>query len=54
MAGAVQETCSSELLRGPGADFLREWKSQNALVTGRQLRTQLSMFEGGLAELLRF
>ena len=24
MAGAVQETCSSELLGGPGADFLRE------------------------------
>ena len=23
MAGAVQETCSSELLGGPGADFLR-------------------------------
>ena len=22
-AGAVQETCSSELLGGPGADFLR-------------------------------
>jgi len=24
VAGAVQETCSSELLGGPGADFLRE------------------------------
>jgi len=23
MAGALQETCSSELLGGPGADFLR-------------------------------
>ena len=23
MAGAVQETCSSEMLGGPGADFLR-------------------------------
>ena len=23
MAGAVPETCSSELLGGPGADFLR-------------------------------
>ena len=23
VAGAVQETCSSELLRGPGNDFLR-------------------------------
>ena len=29
-------------------------KSQNALVRGRQRCTQLSMFEGGLAELLRF
>ena len=24
VAGAVQQTCSSELLGGPGADFLRE------------------------------
>ena len=95
VAGAVQETCSSELLGGPGADFLRRvafwsirssgllwWfcvtgaalrmtryhffvasavvqtggveKSQNALVRGRQLCTQLSIFEGSLAELLRF
>ena len=65
VAGAVQETCSSELLGGPGADFLffrgrrsslDRWnrKSQNALVRGRQLCTQLSMFEGSLAELLRF
>ena len=23
VAGAVQETCSSEMLGGPGADFLR-------------------------------
>ena len=94
-AGAVQETCSSELLGGPGADFLRgvafwslwssgllRWfcvtgaalrmtwhhffvagaviwtggleKSQNALVRGRPLCTQLSIFEGCLAELLRF
>ena len=29
-------------------------KSQNALVRGRQLCTQLSIFEGHLAELLRF
>ena len=29
-------------------------KLQNALVRGRQLCTQLSMFEGRLAELLRF
>ena len=96
VAGAAQETCSSELLGGPGADFLRgvafwslrssgllrsfwvtgaaalpmTWhhffvagavlltggleKSQNALVRGRQRCTQLSIFEGCLAELLRF
>ena len=92
VAGAVQETCSSELSGGPGADFLRilehqifrfaemilrdrcstsydlaslcrgrrstldRWsgKPQNALVRGRQLCTQLSIFEGSLAELLRF
>ena len=94
VAGA-QKTCSSELLGGPGADFLREvvlwslkssgllrwfcatgaalrmtWhhffvagavvltsgleKSQNSLVRGRQRCTQLSVFEGSLAELLRF
>ena len=29
-------------------------KSQNALVRGCQLCTQLSIFEGSLAELLRF
>ena len=29
-------------------------KSQNALVRGHQLCTQLSIFEGRLAELLRF
>ena len=29
-------------------------KSRNALVRGRQLCTQLSIFEGSLAELLRF
>ena len=29
-------------------------KSQNALARGRQLCTQLSIFEGSLAELLRF
>ena len=29
-------------------------KSQNALVRGRQLYTQLSIFEGSLAELRRF
>ena len=95
VAGAVQETSSSELLGGEGADFLRgvafwsirfsgllRWfcvtgaalrmtwhhffvvgavlstggleKSQNALVRGCQLCTQLSIFEGSLAELLCF
>ena len=95
VAGAVQETCSSELLGGPGANFLRgvafwsirssgllRWfcvtgaalrmtwhhffvagavletdgveKSQNAMVRGRQLCTQLSIFEGCLATLLCF
>ena len=49
------------MLGGPGADFLSGvafWsiKSsglQNAMVRGRQLCTQLSIFEGSLAELLR-
>ena len=96
VAGAVQETSSSELLGGPGGDFLRggafwehqifrfaemilrdtcstsydlaslfswqaqyfrqvDWKkTQNALVRGRQLCTQLSISEGSLAELLCF
>ena len=87
VAGAVQETSSSELLGGEGADFLRgvafwsirssgllalrmTWhhffvagavlstggleKSQNALVRGCQLCTQLSIFEGSLADLLCF
>ena len=95
LAGAVQETCSSEMLGGQGADFLigvafwsiryvdflrwfcvagaalrMTWhlffvagavlstggveKSHNALVLGRQRCTQLSIFEGSLAELLRF
>ena len=95
VAGAVQETFSSELLGGQGADFLRgvavwsirssgllRWfrvkgtalrmtwhhffvagavlstggleKTQNALVRGRQRCSQLSIFEGSLAELLRF
>ena len=37
MAGAVQETCSSELLGGPGADFLRgvEFWSIRFSVSGR-------------------
>ena len=83
VAGAVQKTCSSEMLAGQDADFLRgvafwsirssgllrwfclrgvtfswqaqyfrqmEWKNRK----GRQLGTQLSRFEGSLAELLRF
>ena len=90
VAGAVQEACSSELLGGPGADFLRgvAWSSgllRRFCVTGAALRMtwphffmagrntldrwswkiarcigtrlsalQLSIFEGSLAELLRF
>ena len=89
VAGAVQKTCSWEMLGGQGADFLRgfafwsircagllRWfcvtgaalrmtwhqfsvagavgKSQNALVRGCQLCTQLSIFEGSLAEFFRF
>ena len=93
VAGAVQKACSSEMLGGQVADFLRRvafwsirsllrwfcvtgaalhmtWhhffvacaglktdgveKSQNALVRGGQLCTQLSIFEGSLVELLRF
>ena len=47
VAGAVQKTCSSELLRGPGADFLREvafWSIRSSgllrwfCVTGAALR----------------
>ena len=62
VAGAIQETSSSELLGGPGADFLREvvsvaWNfpflkevSQNCFVF------DVVNFEkrGSLAELLRF
>ena len=95
VAGAVQETCSSETLGSQGADFLRKvafwsirssvlgrwfcvtgahfvWpsitffmagailqrhgleKSQNTLARGHQLCIQLSIIEGGLAELLVF
>ena len=37
MAGAIQETCSSEMLGGPGADFLRgvAFWSITSLVSGR-------------------
>ena len=45
-AGAVQETCSSEMLAGPGAHFLRG-------VAFWSMR-QLSIIEGSLAGLLRF
>ena len=80
VAGAIQETSSSELLGGPGADFLREvalwsirssglddfaWHVQHFRQMEWQNRkthwyeavcsaSQLSMFEGSLAELLRF
>ena len=52
----VQETCSSEMLGGQGADFLREvavWSIRSSVSGGRQLCTQLSTIEGSLAELLR-
>ena len=56
----LRDRCSTSsdlasLLRGKRSTLDR-WsgKSQNALVRGRQLCTQLSIFEGGLAELLRF
>ena len=94
VAGAVQETCWSEMIRAvrrsgrwfpergcifqfweddfawrvqhfvwPGitfscaAQYFRQMERKNrknALVRGRQLCTQLSIFEGSLAELLRF
>ena len=56
VAGAVQKTCSSEMLGGQGADFLRGvafWSIRSVgllrwfCVTG-------AIFEGRLAELLRF
>ena len=54
------DSCSAlrdlaSLLRGR-RNTSEKWtgKSQNVLVRGRQLCTQLSIFEGGLAELLRF
>ena len=56
----LRDMCSTSydlasLLRGK-RNTLDRWggKSQNALVRGRQLCTQLSIFEGSLAELLRF
>ena len=50
VACAAQETCSSEMLGGQG----EVEKSQSALARGHQLCTQLSIFEGSLAELFRF
>ena len=56
----VRDRCSTSydlasLFRGRRSTLDR-WsgKSQHALVRGRQLCTQLSIFEGSLAELLRF
>ena len=56
VAGAVQETCSSELLGGPGADFLRAvafWSIRSSgllrwfCMTGAALRNDLaSLFPG--------
>ena len=40
-AGAVQETCSSELLGGPGADFLRRvafWSIRSSVLGKMILR----------------
>jgi len=81
VAGAVQETCSSEMFGGQGTEIpdrrsILEHqifrfakmvcvtgaaletdgveKSQNTLVRGRQLCTQLSIFEGSLAECFVF
>ena len=96
VAGAVQETCSSEILGGQGTEFLRRvalWSIRSsgcatmflhdrcstsydlallfpgrrstldrwsgniakyALVRGRQLCTQRSIFEGSIAELICF
>ena len=56
----LRDRCSTSydlasLFRGRRSTLDR-WsgKSQNALVRGRQLGSQLSIFEGSLAELLRF
>ena len=56
----LRDSCSTSydlasLLRGRGST-LHRWngKKTNALLRGRQLRTELSIFEGSLAELLRF
>ena len=55
----LRDRCSTSydlasLVRGRLCSLDRLEKLQNALVRGRQLCTQLSMFEGRLAELLRF
>ena len=56
----LRDRCSTlydlaSFFRG-SSNTLYRWseKSQNALVRGRQLCTQLSIFEGRLAELSRF
>ena len=64
LAGAVQETCSSELLGGPGAEFLRGvafWSIRSSgllrwfCVTGAALRmTQYSLFRGRRSSLDRW
>ena len=62
-AGTVQETCSCGTSYGPASFLIRgrrstlgrlSGKPQNALVRGRLLYTQLSIFEGSLAELPSF
>ena len=57
----LRDRCSTShdlasLFRGRRSNFrqMERKKSQNALVRGRHLCTQLSIFEGSLAELLRF
>ena len=65
VAGAVQETCSSELLGGPGADFLKRvafWSIRSSVCgkIAKRIGTRLSalhsffIFEGSPAELLHF
>ena len=63
VAGAVQETCSSEMFRGPGADFLRAiafWSIRSSVlgrwlcVTGAALRMTWHHFRGRRSTLDRW
>ena len=51
---AVRMTCHHLLVAGAALYTDGVEKAQNALARGRQPCTQLSKFEGSLAELLRF